>query len=161
MIALALLLGPLDAARGGQFLPKIGALLYGLAVSLMLTNEPWQILILTIAFILGEASGWGCPLGMALSGKDDNCQREWWQLWREPWTSLAIRGFLWGLPVSIAGTLIGAPQATALPFIMLIAMPLAPALVRASIRWHDAKHLWPMQEWVRGWLIGGMLWMLL
>lgn len=159
-IILAAMLGPLDRLRGGWFPAidaQIGGLVYGVAIAAMLTHEPWKIAVLMVAFMLGEAPGWGCPLGMALSGRDDGCTREWWQDRRDsPWIDLSYRGFIWGLPIAIAGVFIGVPVALAMPFIFCIAMPLAPAMVRASIGWRDAKHLWPMQEFVRGWLVGLM-----
>lgn len=36
-------------------------------------------------------------------------------------------------------------------------VPFAALMVRASVGWRDAKHLWGAQEWVRGWLVGAML----
>lgn len=163
MYLLAILLGPLDAARGGQWRnldAQLMTAVYGLAVALMLTRDPLGIAILTLAFVLGEATGWGCPLGWALSGRDDGCMKEWWQfgaLRRRPWLSLAVRGVLWGAPVALAGWLLDVDAALWMPIIMPAAMVAAPALVRASIGWRPAKHLWGMQEWVRGWLVGAML----
>lgn len=163
MYLLAILLGPLDAARGGQwrnFDAQLATAIYGIAVAIMLTGDPLGIAILTLAFMVGESTGWGCPLGWALSGQDDGCRREWWQvgpLRSRPWLALAVRGVLWGAPVALAGWLLGIPVALWMPAILAAAMVAAPALVRASVGWRDAKHLWGAQEWVRGWLVGAML----
>jgi hypothetical protein len=163
MYLLAILLGPLDAARGGYWRnvdAQLATAIYGLAVAVMLSGDPLHIILLTLAFALGEATGWGCPLGWALSGKDDGCMKEWWQfgaLRRRPWLSLAVRGVLWGLPVALAGWLLGVQASLWMPAVMGAAMVAAPALVRASIGWRPAKHLWAAQEWVRGWLVGAML----
>jgi len=161
-IILAAVMGPLDRLRGGLFpevKSQIGGLLYGLALASLLTQEPWQIAILMAAFMLGEASGWGCPLGEALSGKYDGCKYEWYQvgpLKQSPWMSLFVRGYIWGLPMALAGIFIGVPMALAIPFIFALATPLAPAICRLSTGWQNAKYMWPTQEWVRGWLVGFM-----
>lgn len=159
-IILALLLGLADAVRGGQFpriKAQIGGAFYSVLVGLMLTHDPLLVAVFAVAFFAGEATGWGCPLGTALSGQYDGCEYEWWQrgyLRKNPWAALAVRGFIWGLPVGVAGFFAGVGAAMAMPMIMAITMTAAPALVRASIRWRPAKHLWPAQEWVRGWMTG-------
>lgn len=45
---------------------------------------------------------------------------------------------------------------------LALAMPLAPALVRAANRWRPSGHLWTWQEVVRGWgggcgAVGGVI----
>ncbi len=155
------LLGPLDRLRGSGkellgFLPsKVKTALYGLTFSLLYTLDPVEVAGLVVAFLLGESFGWGCPLGMALSGKDDGCELEWYQSSRkQPWEDLFIRGVLWGIPLLAVGMWFGIDQLMFAPAIFGLSMVLAPAIVRASIMWKPAKHLWAVQEYVRGWLIG-------
>lgn len=160
---IAILLGPLDAARGGQFIrinAQLATLLYGAAIAVLLAHSTLEAILIVWLFVVGESAGWGCPLGMALSGKDDGCLREWWQvgpLTTRPWLALCVRGVLWGAPLGTAGWLLDNHAALLMPAVMALAMVAAPALVRASIGWRPAKHLWPMQEWLRGWLVGVLI----
>lgn len=163
---IALLLGPLDAARGGQFTTvrsSIGSAAYAVAVSYLLVGLHWTLPLAALAFMLGESMGWGCPLGSALRGQKmdaSSCYSglERWQigpLAKNAWLALAARGYLWGLPVGLLGYF--EPKLFAIPFVMMVAMVAAPALVRAANDWKPSDHLWGAQEWVRGFLVGGML----
>ena len=158
-VIIAILLGPLDAARGGYFLPRVKASIatwvYSAAVALMLGAEGWLFLAVMIAFRLGESFGWGCPLGAALRGGPMLCDSglEWWQrgpLKRDPWLALLARGALWGLPVAALGFYFMLP-------LMAFAMVAAPAAVRAWNDWEPSDHLWGAQEFLRGWIIGAIL----
>lgn len=159
-ILLALLLGPADAVRGGQFpriKAQIGGAVYSTLVGLMLTHDPLFVALFAVAFFAGESTGWGCPLGHVLTGKYNGCEYEWWQrgyLRTNPWAALVVRGFIWGLPVGVAGYFTGVDSAMAMPVIMAVSMTAAPALALFSLRWRPNLPLWPMQEWVRGWMTG-------
>jgi len=71
----------------------------------------WQVLIidgwgllLIAAYVLGEAPGWGCPLGAYLEDKPmHGWDLEWWQfgpLKRTPGPALVFRGLMWGAPIA-------------------------------------------------------------
>ena len=151
------LLGPLDAARGGYFTSiraSIATWVYAAAVAFMLGATGWLFLAVMAAFRLGESFGWGCPLGAALFGnKMDPAEYEWWQrgpLRKDPWLALVARGAMWGLPVALLGYhyMLG---------IMTIAMVAAPAIVRQIHVRRPFKNAWGAQEFVRGWIIGALL----
>ena len=164
-----LLMGPLDAARGGHYIPRvrasIGSLAYAFAVAWLLVGLHWTLPLAAAAFMLGEGMGWGCPLGAALRGSPMdaiNCRSglERWQigvLARNAWAALAARGALWGLPLALLGLALQDTRLLAMPAVMSVAMVAAPALVRAGNRWRPSDHLWGKQEFLRGWLVGALL----
>lgn len=169
MIALliAMLLGPLDAARGGEFIrhvrASIATLAYSVAVAWLLVGLHWTLPLVALAFKLGEGLGWGCPLGSALKGSPMSaCHTglERWQVGvfaRNAWAALPARGALWGLPVAMVGLALGDFDLLVMPAVMAVAMISAPVLVRAANGWRPSDHLWGAQEWLRGWLVGLML----
>lgn len=168
-LIVALLLGPLDAARGGEFIPHVRAsiatLAYSVAVAWLLVGMHWTLPLVALAFRLGEGMGWGCPLGRALRGEPMNSVTcltglESWQVGvfaRNAWAALAARGALWGLPIALIGMVLPDTRLLVMPAVMAIAMVAAPALARASNGWRPSDHLWGLQEWLRGWLVGVIL----
>lgn len=165
-LIVALMLGPFDAARGGQYIPRvrasIGSLAYAFAVAWLLVGLHWTLPLVAAAFMLGEGLGWGCPLGSALRGQPmdaTSCRSglERWQVGifaRNAWAALAARGTLWGLPLALLGLVLPDTHLLIMPAVMAIAMVAAPALVRAANGWRPSDHLWSLQEWLRGWLVG-------
>jgi len=168
-LILALTLGPLDAARGGRYIPHVRAsiatLAYSFVVAWLLVGWHWSLVLVALAFRLGESMGWGCPLGAALRGEPmdaASCPRglESWQVGvfaRNAWAALVARGALWGMPITLVGVSIQDTHLLAMPLVMAAAMVSAPALVRAVNGWRPSDHLWGSQEWLRGWLVGLML----
>lgn len=165
-LIVALLLGLFDAARGGHYIPRvrasIGSLAYAFAVAWLLVGPHWTLPLVTAAFMLGEGMGWGCPLGSALRGQPMDaisCRSglERWQvgpLARNAWLALAARGALWGVPIALLGVALQEPRLLLMPAVMAAAMVAAPALMRAANHWRPSDHLWGLQEWLRGWLVG-------
>jgi len=55
-----------------------------------------------VLFAIGESWGWGRPLGELIVGHS-TADYEWYQkgILKKPIPALIVRGFLWGLPVSL------------------------------------------------------------
>lgn len=166
---LLLIIGPLDAIRGGllstrfRFTVKAGVIGYGLAIAALL-GHGWDAMTfpLIALFAAGESFGWGEPLGAALDGRPMLPARyERWQvgiLTRNAWLALAARGLIWSLPIAVLAPIDWRLLAVVPAF--SISMPLAPALVRAANRWRPSGHLWGHQEFVRGWIVAALLWVM-
>ena len=168
---LLLIIGPLDAIRGGllelrcRFTVKAGVIGYGWAIAAML-GHGWDAMTfpLVVMFAAGESFGWGKPLGAALEctpQAEHPGDYESWQigpLRDSAWLALAARGLIWALPIAVLAPLDWRLLAVVPAF--SVAMPLAPALVRAANRWRPSGHLWGHQEFVRGWVVAALLWVM-
>lgn len=170
-ILAVVLCGLLDRVRGAPK-PKIpdvieGAL-YAVPVYYLITGTlDWLFVPFAIAFWVGTVfGGWGHPINLALFGDlryDKDSKPEWWQFGiflSNPWAALALRGLMWGAPfIPLAYWL---PEVLAVGFAFAVAMPLA---VRLARFWRAFKHtdagLWAKQEYIRGWLVGLILWVMI
>jgi len=157
----AVLLGFLDAARGGFFIkhvrPALATLLYGGVVSIMVGATGVWIAAGIVAFRIGESSGWGTPLGMALNGTARTGEFEWWQvgvLRDSPYAALAVRGAMWGLPMAALAHWVS-PVLWYMPAVYAVAMPAA--VYVASLKLTSRVEPWAVQEFLRGWLVGAAL----
>ena len=108
----ALLMGPLDRARGYPWkIPGFSMAwkcLYGYAMAIAF-GHGWDLatVLITAGMVIGMSFGWGSPLGAAITGqKMDFMDLERWQTFRlvqeSPWWALAYRGAIWGACVNLA-----------------------------------------------------------
>lgn len=128
-----------------------------------------ETLIIGAAFMLGMSFGWANPTGAALrkdwasmnpdnfSGSKGNAYN-WWQigyLRKNPYAALFVRGILWGLPVILAGFLVGSSTVIVGGLSAIVAMPLA-VFISAYGPFCSTcfKDTWEQQEFLRGILIG-------
>ena len=166
LIALA---GYLDRMRGSDYdvLPEIvwkgkeignseWKILYGWVVAALFGHAfSWLTIPIIILFAIGEAWGWGEPIGAALTGKPMNPDKlEWWQkgaLKSDPWAALGVRGLMWGAPVALLS--FWEPLLMSLPFIFMITMPLG-VLAAKHIPKSTISEKWTYQEIIRGLLTG-------
>lgn len=124
----------------------------------------WQVLVidgrgfllLVAAYVLGEAPGWGEPLGAFLSGRPMRPEDlEWWQFGpfkRNAIAALALRGMMWGLPVAgVVGYLFGFGYALVVFWSFTAAMTWAADLARAIYK--DDPISWERGETIRGALV--------
>ena len=112
-------------------------------------------------FVLGEAPGWGEPLGAALDDKLMAQHRlEWWQfgpLTYDEWWALVFRGAMWGVPFLVLGHWYHS-AIWMLPAFTIV-MPLAVWLVNFFPQMaleKDGKYKsrkWEWQEYIRGGLM--------
>jgi hypothetical protein len=109
----------------------------------------WLVLALTI----GEAMGWGHPLGWALTGAEKGAPERYeiGPLAKNPWLSLAARGLIWAI-LTTPVALIYDTTILNLLWIMPLTMTVAPWIaVRTS---KLLPNTWGAQEFYRGFLTG-------
>lgn len=174
LIAIPFLVALADRMRGGLLadhgirLSKVPTLFHAWTIALACGHGfDWIGLGLVLALSVGEAIGWGRPLGSALTGVLQNgpdAQPESYERWighglaNHPWWSLAVRGVIWALPaLPLAyydATLLN------LLWIMPFTIVAAPFIARHTEAYR-AAHLhaimdgaWPAQEIYRGFLVG-------
>lgn len=152
-----------DHVRGGwlsdhgiKIPSKINTALHSWTIALCL-GHGFDVagLWLVVALTLGEASGWGHPLGWALFGKDAGKKEryEFGPLLRNPWLSLAVRGLIWALPAAVVAFFYD-PLIYNLLWIMSGTMVAAPWIAtKTAKRFPD---LWATQEFYRGFLTGAL-----
>ena len=151
--------------RGKRPFPPTPILLYGWAVAALCGYvwDGWLTMAIVAGWVLGERPGWGAPIGQVHGTEDPDREPEFYQrwfgglLWRHPWSALAIRGAMWGLPVLAFTALLGEPvwepmvaMAVAMPAAELVAM-WAPDPPRPA-SWRGAWN-----ECYRGALCGALL----
>lgn len=158
-LLLVVLMGLLDRVRGGWApLKKVPGLvkaqLYGACVALLLGIDTfWMVAAAALLFAIGETFGWGTPLATALGEPRTDWER--WQIGKlreNVWLALVVRGAMWGAPVALL-TFFEPTAIYALPA-FAIAMPLAPAILRASVKWKPCPEKWAQMELIRGWVAG-------
>lgn len=117
----------------------------------------WVVLALTI----GEATGWGHPLGWVLSGVDNGSKERYEVLGvdRYPKLSLFVRGLIWALPTLPIALYFKDYNILYLLPVMSLTMVLAPVLAvkTPSISTKYFGGLWPAQEAYRGFIVGALL----
>ena len=168
-LLLIILCGYLDRMRGSDYtvLPslkwdgeEIGnsewKILYGWVVAALFGHAfSWLTIPIIILFAIGEAWGWGEPLGSALQGRkmnQDNLEK--WQfgpLKKDPWLALAFRGLMWGAPVALLLSWFD-PILMSLPFLLMLSMPVACLIAKQLSGTTSEK--WAYQELIRGLLLG-------
>lgn len=158
-ILAALACGPLDRLRGHAThlfgLRLADKVAYGLALSLIMSQDPVVVVFTTLAMIAGMSPGWGEPMG-AILDKREMKDFEWWQfgpLKQNPWLALMFRGFLWGLPVVPVAVYFQDISLLAYILAFTVAMPLAMLAARLPF----GRDKWGSVEFARGWVAGAIL----
>lgn len=148
-----------DRVRG-SYSALIGAFIFAAALILnglgeiIGMNLYLYLVLLISAYMLGEAPGWGEPLGAYLGKKPMRADRlEGWQigiLKHNAALALLARGFIWGLPIGLvigyADPALGIASCMAFTFSML-------AAARLALLFDES----PWERWKRGELIRGIL----
>ena len=154
-----------DRLRGGLWHKPLGIsnTLYGSFIFtgcmvLLLGLSPLESSVVLLASLLGSAPGWGEPLGSYLRGQPQRkAKLEWWQkdyLELSSKTSLLVRGFMWGLPISLVLIVFGYSLAGVTVLLAYtFAMLAAPALAKERRSLKGVQGDWEMQEWIRGALV--------
>lgn len=178
-LTLPLLIGAglLGRIMGGwtklKILKKIDAFILGIVYGLILLpfTEWLSILLIGLGCWLGEKPGVGWPKGYIDRGvRPDSwkptAKREWYipkVLEDEPYLSLAIRGFLWGFPMTLLGSLGGLsnwPILLILTPLFIISLPLAIFIGKymPKIKILGATSAWPWSEiWQQIIVMAGIL----
>ena len=120
----------------------------------------WQAVVITLAVAVAHSFSFGEPLGHALTGikgatADDGTTYESWQVGipkDNPWLALTVRGLMVGAMTLLALDWVASLKIAAA---FGLAFPLAPAIVRYGTKLGGAG--WALQEWIRGGLIGLIL----
>ncbi|NIO09674.1 MAG: hypothetical protein GTO40_17390 [Deltaproteobacteria bacterium] len=140
-----------DRIRGGLIeLDQLGGMMMGIGIAWAVHSRNWWAVAIVVLWMLGEAPGWGHPMGCIIDGVCTG-PLEWWQwgaLAEHPWASLSVRGAIWALPVTLLAPRY--PGLLALYALTLI-MPLAVVLALPT------SDPWPVSEWIRGALLGLVL----
>lgn len=165
-LPLVALLSWLDRQRGmpkdQETIPKIAALLgMGYVIAVLCGHwMDWQAIAITAGVAVLHNISFGQPLGQALTGKvakaDDGTLYEVWQfhdvLRENPWLSLILRGVM----VGGAGVLaLDANAAWNIALAFGVAFPLAAVISRYAL-----YGSWGKNEYIRGALVGVILWAL-
>jgi len=158
---LALINSAGDRLRGtGAPTYQAGAITAGTIFTLCMTYympNGWQVLVLDgwgllliAAYVLGEAPGWGEPLGAYLyDRKMLKNHLEWWQFGpfkKNSLAALTLRGMIWGLPVASAvGYLFGFDYAL-LVFVsftlsMTLSADFARGFVKGAVKWERGENI--------------------
>jgi hypothetical protein len=156
----------LDRQRGTpketEIISKVPALLGMGYLCAVFTGHilDWQAIVIMLAVAVAHNFSFGEPLGHALTGiqgatADDGSTYETWQvgiLKDNPWIALTVRGMMVG-----AMTLLALDWVASLKIAIAFgaAFPLASAIVRYGFR--QGGEGWALQEWIRGGLIGLIL----
>lgn len=114
----------------------------------------WQAVVIMLSVAVAHNFGLGEPVGHALTGTMSG-KYETWQigiLKTNPWLALSVRGLFVGL-----WTLLALDPIASLKIALAfgIAFPLAPAIVRYGLKMGGGG--WGMMEYIRGALIGLIL----
>jgi hypothetical protein len=145
----------MDRVRGDNFgfNRTFEKIIYGWIIA-TLAGLGWSLWTPAVVglFAVGSAFGWGMPFGSYLYDEQpDPAKTEWWQvgpLWKLPFTSLIVRGLLWGAPVLAIAYWV--PQVWVITAAYAIAFPLSAFLIKMIFRNNPRK--WEFTEYARGFL---------
>ena len=168
MSILPLITGIIDKVKGGhriKALSDITGYIYGLVLVYVLTLNLWLGLAGAVLWWLGEKPGWGRPIGFLIDrtprDPDDYERYERWLVKAgvsDTWLmktvsgavfSLAVRGLMWALPVSLL-----AWWNPAVLWLLFTAVTLPTAFYVASELPSIVKRKWSWGHFINGFLLG-------
>ena len=156
-ILLILACGGMDWLRGNKDPKALFQILYGLAISSIVFDDPLHIGVMAIAFAVGSAPGWSDSYGAIIEGRPMNQDRlTWWQkglLEDKVWPAQIVRGFIWALPCFAVSYFFGGWQ---IGLAILIAHPVALPIACKVAYKYTLPQPWKISEVLRGLMAGGL-----
>jgi len=155
---MVLLAGLLDWFRGSnnRWCPTaLRSALYGFCLAAILGSEHlWTWFAFTALWMLGEAPGWGEPVGAIYDLRDMRPDKlEWWQfgaLKRNARFAVVVRGLMWGFPPALLGVIDPV-------YCAALGMTFAfPAAILIDVRYNLITWNWQEGEIFRGLFMGVM-----